>query len=93
MLLKELEELKAKIKQIEKEKSEMLDREHMYCKNQNIMSRSLLDCANQITVLSTVLHSCLDRIDAIDAEFLILKEALGLKNQDYNFFNNGTTYN
>ena len=91
--MKELEDLKTKIDDLEKEKVEMLERETLSAKNQNLLSRSLLDCANQITVLSTALHTCLDRIDALDAEFTVLKEALGLKNQDYNFFNNGTTYN
>jgi len=91
--LKELEDLKKKIQEIEKEKEEMLEREKLSAKNQNLISRSLLDCAQQITVISTAIHTCLDRIDAIDAEFMVLKEAIGLKNQDYNFFNNGTTYN
>ena len=92
-LLKELEDLKKKIHELEKESSDTLERENLYAKNQNLLSQSLLDCANQITVISTALHNCLDRIDAIDAEFAVLKEALGLKNQDYNFFNDGTTYN
>lgn len=91
--MKELEELKTKIQELEKERVEMLERESLAAKNQNLISRSLLDCANQITVLSNALHSCLDRIEATEAEFAVLKEALGLKNQDYNFFNNGTTYN
>ena len=91
--MKELEDLKKKIQEIEKEKEEMLEREKLSAKNQNLISRSLLDCAQQITVISTAIHTCLDRIDAIDAEFMVLKEAIGLKNQDYNFFNNGTTYN
>lgn len=91
--MKELEDLKTKIQNLEKDRDEFLRKEVLIAKNQNLMSKSILDCANQINIISTALHSCLDRIEEIDAEFTVFKESLGLKKQQYNFFIDGTTYN
>ena len=84
--MKELENLKQKVEELEKERDESIAREKLYAATQNLTSKSLLDMSHQIVAISSLLQTQQEQIQSLTIEFEAFKEVLGMQKPNYNYF-------